>query len=262
MASLPDIPTSNVSLIAYWNATNHGVNSISPSDVTSWGSISTTEAYDNGLEGTYNPPVSTNSVHHWRVKSDGWIITWVERGEGYDANTSGTSWAEGMYTTVNNWNNGGNVGRFDQNSLERGIQDLYAQLSNSGSITYNTADVGLYCYEFPQATGATCFSDYSTGGGAGGNFQYTAGTNVLYAAAGGEAFAEAGGSWVSASVDFEGVTIASGSASSYSEQRRYGAIDILEEGILNDAGQDNNLSISSDSMNGTRAGASVLVIWG
>jgi len=261
MADLPDIDTDNVAFLSYWRATDHGVTSISPSDVTSWGRITTTTAYDNGLEGTYSPTSASASVHHWRVKNDGWIVTWIERGDNLRTSVSNdTSWAEGSWTTLAGWADPeSNSGTLVQNSLERGINALYSNLSNSGSITYNTADVGLYNYAYPGATGATHFR---IGGGDGTNktasWQYTSSTSIEYVRVAGSLVLKGN---IGGNVTFEGVDAVAASQGGYNTNYHYGAIDPVSRGILNSAGANQTLSVTIGSYNGSGITGNLLVLW-
>lgn len=90
MAELPDIDTSNVSHIAYFNAIDDGgVTTIDPEEVTSAPGIQDYTLYDNGLEGTFNLQETYDDISladstvfpeaTFRVKSDGWMVVYLDQ---------------------------------------------------------------------------------------------------------------------------------------------------------------------------------------
>lgn len=257
MSTLPDITTSNVGYIAYWNALNHGVGSINASDVLSDGNIQSYTLYDNGFTAQYSGITRTFTV---RVKQDGWFVAYIDRTNQYNAQAS--SQQNGYWDILNDWTNTGtNISTFPNNVLERSIHSLQSQLSNSGSITYNSSDVGLYNYQYTSATTSTQFgSTYNIGPTRHSNpdhysgLLYTANTNISFASSQGSASANGG----SSSCSFEGVTIVTNSDSPSS-------INLLSRGLIpnSQTEYDAKLSVSTNDNTGSYAHShpTVLTMW-
>jgi hypothetical protein len=159
MSDLPDINTSNVGFIAYWNAIDDGgATSIAPEDMLTDGNINSYTLYDNGFTADYTNPINSLPVTV-RAKTDGWITAHTTREENYSFG-SGVS---NTFTDVRGWYNFAtgdedqeNINPdLSQNALERSIYSLQSNLSNTNSFVYSTADVSLYNYEYPNATDVT-----------------------------------------------------------------------------------------------------------
>lgn len=173
MANLPDLDTTSIGFIAYWNAIDQGgLSSVDPDEVLSASSIDNYTLYDNGVEGVYTGATGRNL--NFRVKTDGWFVAYFDRTADYTTNTTNLSNHRGPWDVANDWTSG--TSEIDTNTLERAINDLSSQLSSSPS--YNKTDVGLYDYERPNVTTVTVLSatasddtgSYSFG------FSYTSGT--------------------------------------------------------------------------------------
>lgn len=259
MSDLPDLNETQISVIAYWNATDHGVDSIDPSDVTSWGNITNQTVYDNGLEGEYDLG-EPSSKTYFRVKNDGWIITWSERGENYQQRVrDDNSWAQGIYSLAWNWygykeHNADNATKWSVNVLPRGIQGLQSQLQNSASITFNYGDVGHYSYEHPDATAVSAFNVWGEYENMTGSFNYTEGTDLHYLVAAGGA-----SNWDSHSAaTFEGQTLAAASG----DYHEYGALDPEPLGLIADPGVDMQIQATAGDTNGEWSHSGVVALWG
>jgi hypothetical protein len=156
MAVLPDLDTTQISFIAFWNAIDQGgVSSIDPEDALSDGRINSYTLYDNGWEGSYSLPNISRSVTV-RVKSDGWLIAYMDQTEDFTLDTG--SPPHGPWDILNDWTDyqtgSGSLSAISDlqtNNLERCIQSLYSNLGNSESITYNSSDVDLYDYLYNSA---------------------------------------------------------------------------------------------------------------
>ena len=195
MAVLPDLDTTNIGVIAYWNASNHGVSSIDPREILDYNDVYTYQQYDNGIDGTlrkerYNEGSGENVLNYgndtneagpetiylnFRIKSDGWILVWTDRTNefGIDWFSNNTLEYTGYYDILDDWShiaraNGNNYVILEDNepemlpisSLSNKIQDLQNKLSNSGSITFTHSDVGYYCYEYPNANRMSVVTEY------------------------------------------------------------------------------------------------------
>jgi len=156
MADLPDIDTSSVSYIAYFNAvTQGGASSISPSDVLSSGSITSSTTYDNGIEGELSPQTSAfRSTIQFRVKSDGWIVAYIDRRLNLDQVTGTQANVIGPWDVLGegaDTSDSPNVYNANNTELAYVIEHLISQLSNSGSVTYTRGDEALFNYEYASA---------------------------------------------------------------------------------------------------------------
>jgi hypothetical protein len=223
MADLPDIDTSTVGFIAYWNALDHGVNDIDPSEVTSDSDIVSYTIYDNGLEGTYRPSyMDASRDFTFRVKEDGWFITYLDRRNEFGQSTTKAD-VEGYWDLPHDATDEYSPSDIQQNTLERAIYNLHRELSNSGSITYSNADVGLYNYEFSTSTTVTLFS-YADSNSSTNNLgiTYTSDTTRNWHVAWGSGRTARTASW-------EGTTVLDSNNS-------YGALDILANALMPNSG--------------------------
>lgn len=193
MANLPNINTSDIGIIAFWNAHDHRVNGASIDPTDSIPTFSTYTVYDNGIDGKIDP-----SAKGWggsdrqidvRVKNDGWIIAWIDRTNTFDypdkaAGDFGESGYKGYYDILWDWfKNNVNVSS-SYTTLSYMIYKLYDTLSNKAEFTFAAADVGHYCYEFINANVITVLDVQATGYvNKIGNMQYTTGTTIHYIAA-------------------------------------------------------------------------------
>jgi hypothetical protein len=158
MSTLPDLSTQDPGLVAFWNAIEQStVDSIDPSEVTSDGNVQSQTIYDNGIEGEY-ATANPNSNCHYRVKTDGWIIAYLDTVDNaeYGANTNNV---HGQFDFIDGVNQTGNFAT-NENTLERAIKSLASQLSNWSTIDnyYNKTDVGVYSFDWASANGVSAFS--------------------------------------------------------------------------------------------------------
>lgn len=174
MANLPDLDTANAGLVAYWNALDDGgLSDFAPNEALSDTRIGSYTLYDNGFTATYNTITGRNATV--RVKQDGWFVVYFDRTAEYQTNQ--TDAPRGPWDLVNKWTayNSGTAPTVTDHSLERAINSLMSELSNSGSVTYDAADVGLYDFGNSGATNLTMLSFYTDVDDTYG-FSYTAGT--------------------------------------------------------------------------------------
>lgn len=181
MADLPDIDTTTVGFIAYWNAkTQGGLSSLDPSEVLSHTRVQSYTLYDNGVEGTFTTTVNREVT--FRVKDDGWFVAYMDRRNEYVTATTTRSDVEGYWDIAHQWTyTAGNAreGDITSNTLEMAIAGLKNELSNSSGVTYSTADVGLYNYEYSTSTTATLLSKLASSPTNVG-LAYTSGTTINY----------------------------------------------------------------------------------
>jgi hypothetical protein len=252
MATLPDLDTSNISYIAYWNAIDQGgIGSIDPEEVLSDGNINSYTLYDNGIQiDSYSTPTGRNIQA--RVKTDGWIVAYLDRTENYG--TLSGSVQRGWWDFANDWTDALNLSSFTNNTLERAIYSLHSQLSNSGSITYNTSDVALYNYEYPDATATTGMAmktenDNSKTSG----FSYTSSTTIYAGAAVATAYNNNTGSNY-ARAKFEGTKIAE-----VSDSINYGSIDLVGDGYIPNSGTEYQ---ATNNTNWATVELDIIIMWG
>lgn len=262
MAVLPDLDTTNVGVLCYWNATNHGVSEIDPMDVIDYNDVHSYTQYDNGVEGELNIQrvdyVDNDSgvnqvIFNFRVKSDGWILVWTgnENQFGKNWKANGTENYQGWFDVVHNWANhytesvddtsyhyGTAPSSFPTTTLSVEISNLKDKLSNSGSITFNHSDVGYYCYEYPNANRmAMAFEnkDTDTGGTTiEGGISYTSDTtrhhHSVAAVGGADEFSDffLSPPWVR----FNGEDIINNNGS---QEPEFGSVDVLTKGLMPNA---------------------------
>jgi len=259
MATLPDINTSNVGMISYWNAINSGgVSSINASDCLADGNISSYTLYDNGFVANYDITYDTyfgNSTTRTvtaRVKQDGWFVVYMDRTNNYQQSQSVPTRLNGYWDVIDSWTNVESPSNaFPQSKLERAIHSLQSNLSNSGSVTYNQSDVDMYNYEFTSATNTTMMSARS-GGDTLATYGsiYTSGTNVLFYSCQGSS-----GSYVNNRVDFEGTTICA-------TEQQVGTLDVLSLSLApNPNTEYDSHAFGHSNSTGENAKPSILTIW-
>ena len=187
MANFPDLVTTDIGIIAFWNAHDHrvvaGVGDVNPTDCIPV--FDSYNVYDNGIEGY--KALGSGRYFHARVKSDGWMVTWIDRTNTFfypdkDASDFGESANKGYYDILHEWMNYGANISSTQTNLSYLISLLYNVLSNKTDFTYADADVGHYSYEYPDANVMTLLSMYIGSGDKTGYVQYTSGTTLYYAA--------------------------------------------------------------------------------
>lgn len=239
MSDLPDLDTSQISFVAYWNAIDDGdVAAIDPEDMLSNSNIQSHTLYDNGFEAQYKNP-QNGRVHTVRAKTDGWIVAYYDRTTEFVQNTDNSP--NGFWDIIGD---AASPNSLTQNSLERAINDLSGNLSNAGSINYNPSDVGLYDYQH-DATNITVASDYcgeestTTAG-----LSYTSDTSIK------SAVLFSGAGYVD--VNFDGTMVSEDGYTSY---------DLLANNHLGQAGTEYTISMDSTDFTRETATASVIILW-
>lgn len=162
MSDLPDLDTDSIGFIAYYNIVEQGGLDVEfdISEILDSPNVVSNTLYDNGVEGTYSGYNGTTI--HFRGKQDGWIVAWFAQNYGSHEDTMLTDAVNGFWDLARNWDTADGTGGLTNNSLERCINDLQSQLTDSAGISYAATDVGLYNYEYPGAstTTITRFADY------------------------------------------------------------------------------------------------------
>lgn len=267
MSDLPDLDTTQIGFIAYYNAIDQGgVSSITPDEVLSSSLITSQTLYDNGVEGTFELPNTQGRAAQgregtFRVKNDGFIVTFIDRTNDFTQKTG--SPVRGYWDMAVNINKAsGDTGKvvpsIGPSTLEQGLNSLRQELSNSPSMDFSFADVGVYNYEFPGATTLTVLGDGidASATSASPAFSYTSSTSLDYVAAHSAIHFQADRS---SSANFEGVTLAAGSATSPSSE--YGAVDALSQGLVPSSGTEYNHNFSRSKIISTNVSGTVTALF-
>lgn len=257
MSNLPDIDTTTTGFIAFWNAIDQGgVSQINPETATSANGVQNYTTYDNGVEGDYQ--IASGRIVKFRVKNDGWIVVYMDRTEDYGQTQQSEGNIRGPWDVIDDWSYhpNSNTASDDGRALHRAINALQSNLDNSGSITFNMADVGLYNYAYPDATTMTVLSGGATrSDGAINNtngatetfgFSYTATTDLDLLVSFGAALTEVYQTyWDSFKVDVEGTILADPPTNTNSgDTWEWGTIDLIASGIAPDANTTYNVTLT------------------
>lgn len=151
--TLPELDTSNIGWIAYWNFLDNGGTSIDPMEAAS--GFNTYTEYSNAIEGTLDLTFSKadTRVIQGRVKDDGWFVVWMDRSYGGDftQESNGGDMSHGPHDLIYNWDVD-STPDISASTLGRRLNSLYQNLSNSAEATWNYSDVGIYNYGLSGAT--------------------------------------------------------------------------------------------------------------
>lgn len=182
MAELPDLDTRSIGHIAYWNAIDQGtLPGVNPDEVLSANGVRSSTLYDNGVEGTFQTLTGRNCS--FRVKNDGWFVVWFDQTTTYQNSLNNSTEVAGRHDLVNNWTEYSQTGGIVKNTLERVINALWNELSNSANVQYSPSDSGLYNYEFSGATATTLLtSNQGVYGESNGEYSHTYTDGFLYTA--------------------------------------------------------------------------------
>ena len=174
MANLPDLNTSEVSFIGYWNAIDQGgLVEVNPSDVVSNDNIVEYTAYDNGVEGSFD--VAESNIN-FRVKTDGWIIAWFDRQESLAIQETDKSNVYGPFDIIDGWKNNRQI---NGDNRDTAIQSLFGELSNSQNGNLDTSNIGYYDFANETATATSILgNDISGIDSVSHKFQYSDTTTV------------------------------------------------------------------------------------
>lgn len=132
MPTLPDLDTQTLDEIAWWNALEHGASFLDAGEVVTYEGVESIEASDNGVDGS----LSRHSAMRFRAKTDGWIVAYMDRVE-----------SESFPTDFLGSDPEGSRG-LTKTALAEEIDALRSEASNSGDMTFDYGDVGLYSYRY------------------------------------------------------------------------------------------------------------------
>lgn len=287
MATLPDIDTANTSYAAFWNAISQGgVSNIDPLEVTDDNGVIEYDVYDNGLEGKYDLSRFLQGKGSrecfFRVKDDGWVVAYFDstrdfaqqEESGFAGDFSSTVTA--VYDILNDWTyaNYGDDGPYgngyqsvQNNTLERTVNSLYSQFSNSGNMNYASSDVGLYVFDIDGPTNFTQL-DYERrfGGDSINNdveFTYTEPTTFYEGYAAGFVGIET--DFGSGTLSFDGINNANLTIASSGRDAEIGGVDMEAVSDTVAPGQAVVTNFNASSSGGaaqTGIGAMAFVTWG
>jgi hypothetical protein len=270
MSDLPDLDTSQVGVVAYWNAKSQGgVNQIDPLEPANDGWVNSYTAYDNGIEGTLTAMVEGRSQRDmkFRVKTDGWMLVWVDQTDTdfrYSDEEYGVGYrilADVIRWSYWEWDAGNWPGEPDAqaNLAATALDNLRDNFSNSGTMTFNFSDVGLYSYKHPDATTMAVLTDHLEGRDGKSmsvGFQYDNVTRYyekLLAAC------EDGNTGAGGYVTLAGVELVSTGSNEYGV-KEYGAWDSIANGDTQDAGTEYTGTINPADYSPSTG--TVMALWG
>lgn len=224
--TLPDLETPAIGIIGFWNFLDHSTaDALDPTEVLTEPDVETWETYDNGVQGTKTGGKMSHRTVHFRVKADGWVIVWYDRttATGVQSQTPQASYAD----VVDQWTNKNANESLPSTTLTDEVERLVGQLSNGGAATFDAADVGHYCYEFPNAN--TWIEMHERGDNPNGGLSYHAETTRYYhvVAAYGRTNNQYG---QDVRLFFEGVRLVD--IRNQDEVNEYGTVDVLADNLM------------------------------
>lgn len=150
--NIPDLQKSNISWIAYYDATDKtGLSELNNvSDINKSGGTVSTTPYNDGHKITYSTGTGRNCVV--RISKQGWISAHFDRTEEYQgySKLGPSNRPRGLHDIVN-WSDNNSEQNLKQNELERAIRDCLGQLdqwSSNISGVYDPSDVNLHNYQY------------------------------------------------------------------------------------------------------------------
>lgn len=287
MSTLPDIDQNNTSYAAFWNAIGQGgVSNIDPLEVTDDSGVIEYDLYDNGLEGKYNVSrwlgQKDNRECFFRVKDDGWVVAYFDSTRNFEQNEDSdfggdvSSTVKAVYDLMYDWTyiNYGDSGPYgngynsiENNTLERTVNSLYSQFSNSGNMNYSSSDVGLFVFDIDGPTNVTQLDKLEVFGGTSINedveFTYTDPTTFYEGYVTGYVGIETGFGF--GSLNFDGVNNAGLTVASSGDNAALGGVDMEAVSGTLDSGQSVITNFNASSSGGaaqTGIGSMTMVTWG
>lgn len=143
--ALPDLDTSNISWIAFFNYLDNGADDIDPFETES--AMDSYNEYSNGVDGVISYSTDQPNVEvKVRAKADGWLIAWHDD-------------TEPLIQIVADYSDQ-DSGHYPISSglLYQSIDSMESALSNSGQVSLSDGDEAVYNYNYPDATTYTCAS--------------------------------------------------------------------------------------------------------
>lgn len=157
--SLPDIDTTSVSFIAYWNILEQGANDSGPdtwdpSSVTTYGAVNSYSSYSNGVEGSLSLGSGRNAT--FRTKDDGWMVVYLDRYEDefIEGGIPQGPWDFSEHHLDDAYNHAMNSdakhaqATLNEDSHTIALKGLYdnSDISGDANVTWDATQVGFYNY--------------------------------------------------------------------------------------------------------------------
>lgn len=165
MAELPNLDTSTVGILAYWNAIDNGASEVNPENVLNIDNLQTYNQYDNGVQGTMkiwmrvgNPAGTQQNEYsvrtvHYRVKTDGWVLCWLDRTNEFNKNLSegnGDVKPDGYYDIAHTWmRSQDDTKAFPNSTLQQAMSVIVPEVTPDAFGT--TPSPTHYCYEYTNS---------------------------------------------------------------------------------------------------------------
>lgn len=178
MATLPDLDTTNVSTIEYYNVIdqNAGVDSIEVDSALDWGELNEYTLYDNGWVGSISASTGDDIVI--RAKNDGWVTSHLDRTENYALTTD----ASNIKGRISIADIGSASGSSTETDLSRAINGFVNNLDSSDNIIFNYGDQRVYDYQNPDASQLAVYNTSLNNELGSVTVDFSTGTDVKYGA--------------------------------------------------------------------------------
>jgi len=239
MAQLPDLNTSSLGFVAYYNVLdNTTLTSVDPTATISSNAVKNYTQYDNGIEGeTDSRRRGDGREVKFRVKTDGWILLYLDRTYNYGVQQDYTSVnLEGdthLITDLTDPRSGGGWNIQDppigpgsgRAFAELTIEEFATQMASDQNVTisFTVGDVSYYSFNYSTATNVDVIWVYQGGSNTSNlEFSYPSTITRLYDELLGC------GQFSSSDGSFEGLTTHTG--------ENYAVVDVQNRGLIPNAG--------------------------
>lgn len=150
MSELPDLDTTQIGAIAYWNAVDQGglsEDQIDPIPLVDSELVAQFNRFDNGVQGllSYPQPNASDLTLNFRIKTDGWLLVWDNGNTNYRAGPDSVghgSLVKGSMAT--------SPEQFPTTLYSDAISTLNSGMYISGNFSHG--EVGYYNYDIQSAT--------------------------------------------------------------------------------------------------------------
>jgi hypothetical protein len=255
MAVLPDIDTSNVGLMAYYNILDETVtNDFNPVDAISAPGVLSYEQFDNGIKGKYDIGRGEFRAANYRVKSDGWVVVWINRERNYVTDTRDSDKLKLLTDLLTNPEELPITGSFNDTEGVTVISELFNEINQEtdANASFDSNDVSWYSYEFDSATSLQILDKRVTGAEE-YSFSYPSTISNLSVSLLGycrdQNQTNDGGT---AYVRFEGISVVNTGAELF-DINEFGAMDLLDRGLIPQSGTTYNGELDAATFDGNGA---------
>jgi len=249
MATMPDLPTSDVGLVSYYNLEDNGSLDYDLTNILDLQGVDSYAQYDNGIRGTYNISFSnipTRTVN-FRAKTDGWIIVWIDQSEQfYGADGDRSLIRKNLVDFFGDWTGSG-INNLPDTNYAQVMKDLVNAADSD--LSFSASDVSVYCYSYEPATNINILGIPQGDNWSSYTFSYTSGVNRFYeAVAAGNGLNPDSGK----GVIIEGTYVTDG-------ENSVGTLDNIAEGLTPSSGT--NYTVSNDTRDARFAYGSIVGIF-